>query len=152
MALKTSLVETPSERQAAYALRHDVYVLEQGVPVELEIDEHDETDARHFAVWDGGEVIATARLVPLGDAMKFGRLAVQREYRGQGISSQLLQTCLYHAFGNPDIKRVILDAQLDAMRLYRRAGFVEAGEQFMEAGIPHQRMRLNREIRNPSQM
>ena len=51
------------EVRAALALRHEVFVVEQGVPLEEEIDEHDETDALHLVATEDGHVVATARVV-----------------------------------------------------------------------------------------
>src|SRR4051812_50074561 len=79
------------EVRAAFALRHEVFVVEQGVPLEEEIDEHDETDALHLvAVDDGGRVVATCRLVAEGDTVKLGRVAVAASARRRGVASRLL--------------------------------------------------------------
>src|SRR4051812_50081675 len=79
------------EVRAAFALRHEVFVVEQGVPLAEEIDEHDETDALHLvAVAEDGRVVATCRLVAEGDTVKLGRVAVAASARRRGIAARLL--------------------------------------------------------------
>src|SRR4051812_50157719 len=79
------------EVRAAFALRHEVFVVEQGVPLEEEIDEHDETDALHLvAVAEDGRVVATCRLVAEGDTVKLGRVALAASAPRPGIASRLL--------------------------------------------------------------
>ena len=144
MSFKVRRLNRRSERDAAYALRHEVFVVEQGVPVELELDEHDETDAIHFGVEAQSRFVSTARLVPAEGALKFGRMVVGKEFRGLGIATMMLNHCVGYAFNLAQVNSVVLDAQIDDMGLYVRAGFVAEGERFLDAGIPHQRMRLTR--------
>jgi predicted GNAT family N-acyltransferase len=125
------------EVRAALALRHEVFVVEQGVPLEEEIDEHDETDALHLvAVSEDGRVVATCRLVADGETVKLGRVAVAPAARRRGIASRLLAEgeARARALG---ARRVALAAQTDALPLYERAGYTPYGERFMDAGIEH---------------
>jgi predicted GNAT family N-acyltransferase len=125
------------EVRAALALRHEVFVVEQGVPVAEEIDEHDETDALHLvAVDEDGRVVATCRLVAEGDRMKLGRVAVAPAARRRGIASRLLAEGEARA-GELGAERIELAAQTDALPLYERAGYAPYGERFMDAGIEH---------------
>ena len=133
-------VHDDAERRAALALRHAVFVDEQGVPAELEIDEHDE-DALHLVALEDGRLVGTCRLVADSPAerAKFGRLVVAPDARGAGVGSALLGEAerRAHALG---CNRVVLTAQTTAMGLYERAGYTARGEVFLDAGIEHMTM------------
>ena len=87
------------EREALLALRHEVFVEEQGVPTDLEIDEHDET-ALHIVAFDDGELVGTCRVLRAGSQAKFGRLVVARRARGRGIGAALLARLVEIARGH----------------------------------------------------
>jgi predicted GNAT family N-acyltransferase len=125
-----------AEVRAALALRHEVFVVEQGVPLEEEIDEHDETDALHLVATEDGHVVATARVVMEAETAKVGRVAVAAAARRRGIASRLLEEgeARARALG---ARRVALAAQTGALALYERAGYTPYGERFMDAGIEH---------------
>ena len=127
-----------TERAAGLALRHEVFVEEQGVPAELEIDEHDET-ALHLLALDDGRLVGTCRVVRDGDRAKFGRLVVARDARGAGIGSALLGEAERRARAD-GARQMVLTAQLPAMGLYERAGYTARGEVFLDAGIEHMTM------------
>ncbi len=122
---------------ALKAVRRAVFVAEQGITEAEEWDGEDE-HSRHFLAEDqDGQPIGTARLLPSG---QIGRMAVLPKWRHQGIGARLL--CLAVTAGGD--QRVFLHAQVDAIGFYERAGFVAAGEPFLEAGITHRRMALPR--------
>jgi predicted GNAT family N-acyltransferase len=126
------------ERQGLLALRHEVFVSEQGVPLDLEIDEHDET-ALHIVALDDGELVGTCRLLQAGDQGKFGRLVVARRARGRGIGAALLEEAERRARGM-GCDRMVLAAQTSAMGLYERAGYTARGDVYLDAGIEHMTM------------
>ena len=133
-------VRGDAERRAALALRREVFVDEQGVPPELEIDEHDAI-ALHLVALDGERIVATCRLVDdaVAGRMKFGRLVVARDARGAGIGRALLDEAERRARGLGRA-RIVLAAQTSAMSLYERAGYSARGEVFLDAGIEHMTM------------
>jgi predicted GNAT family N-acyltransferase len=126
------------ERRAALALRHDVFVDEQGVPPDLEIDEHDETALHLLAIVDG-RIVGTCRLVVAGGVAKFGRLVVARSARGSGIGRALLDEAERRARAL-GANEMVLTAQTSAMGLYERAGYSARGDVFLDAGIEHMTM------------
>ena len=143
MAMTIRTAATPEDREAAYRLRHQVFVVEQNVPVELEIDEHDETDAIHFLALEGETLIGCGRLVPYGDGiLKIGRLAVDPAGRGRGIGRNLVRAMVEAARKEPGVAKVILDAQAHATGFYEREGFSQTGAPFDDAGILHIRMEV----------
>jgi len=120
------------------AVRHDVFIVEQGVPEAIELDGRD-PDAIHFIAVDAaGEPQGTARLLPDG---QIGRVAVVAEARRRGVARRLLTKAIAAARQRGDTG-VWLNAQIDALALYEQAGFRAVGETFLEAGMTHQRMEL----------
>ncbi|ARU31214.1 GNAT family N-acetyltransferase [Sulfuriferula sp. AH1] len=126
--------------QAAFALRREVFVVEQNVPLELEIDEHD-TSAIHFVMKQNGKVVATLRLLSYGDQIKIGRVAVKQPLRRQGLGTKLMLRGIRYA-AESGFSSVILDAQVISMPFYHTLGFIKEGTEFDDAGIPHMRMVL----------
>jgi predicted GNAT family N-acyltransferase len=127
-----------SLREHAQALRIEVFVVEQGVPIELEWDEADEVSTHAVAYYDEGQPVATGRLLPDGH---IGRMAVRKSARGQGIGAMVLRELLAEA-KRLDYRELVLHAQSHAVDFYARHGFELRGEEFMEAGIPHRMMTL----------
>ena len=126
--------------QAAFNLRREVFVVEQNVPLELEIDEHD-ASAIHFVMRQGEGVVATLRLLSYGDQIKIGRVAVKQPLRRQGLGTKLMQRGIRYAVES-GFSTAILDSQVTSMPFYRTFGFIEEGAEFDDAGIPHMRMVL----------
>ncbi|MBT1538130.1 GNAT family N-acetyltransferase [Ralstonia solanacearum] len=124
-------------RDEAGAIRYDVFVVEQNVPVELEWDAYDAQSWHALARDAAGRAVATGRLLPDGH---IGRMAVRKEARGSGIGARVLQALIdkAQALG---YTQLILNAQTHAIPFYARAGFTPEGDEFDEAGIPHRTMR-----------
>lgn len=120
-------------RAAAQPIRETVFVAEQGVPPEIELDDWDERCEHAIAYDADGRPVGTGRLLPDGH---IGRMAVLREWRGKGVGGRLLAALIERARAR-GMQRVALNAQTKATPFYARFGFVVAGEEFMEAGIPH---------------
>ena len=126
----------------ARAVREKVFIQEQDVPRELEWDEWDERSDHAVALDGGSNAIGTARLLPIGCiGGRVGRMAVLRHWRGQGVGASLLEALLRLA-GERGMREVTLHAQTHAAGFYRRFGFDTRGDEFLEAGIPHQEMHL----------
>jgi predicted GNAT family N-acyltransferase len=128
----------PWERARAEAsrIRFAVFVVEQGVPLEIEIDEHD-AECVHALAFDDGAAVGTGRLLPDGH---LGRMAVLREFRGRGVGSAILAKLIEAAAQRGD-REVLLSAQVHALDFYRAHGFSAEGEVYQDAGIAHQTMR-----------
>ena len=126
------------DRALLRAVREEVFVREQGVPVELEWDEFDPR-CNHVVAEAAGKAIGTGRLLPDGH---IGRMAVLKSWRGLGVGSALLEALLRLAHER-GIRRVRLNAQSRAMAFYQRHGFAAEGEEFIEAGIAHRSMWLD---------
>ena len=117
-----------------------VFIREQGVPAELEWDELDAGGMHLIAMDAARNAIGTARLL---HRMSKGRRSygstkgMERKRRRHALMRRLLEEA-----GKRQIRQVTLNAQVHAAGFYARFGFLVAGKQFMEAGIPHVRMVL----------
>jgi predicted GNAT family N-acyltransferase len=124
---------------AAYAVRHQVFVVEQAVPPELERDEFDDI-AIHLVALRGDNVIGTLRIVVSGGSAKIGRMAVLAADRKSGVGTRLMEHAAEVA-RDMGVKELTLHAQLTAKEFYARLGYCEEGDVFEEAGIAHVSMR-----------
>lgn len=142
------------DRDAAFAVRHDVFVTEQGVPADLELDEHDDT-AEHVVAfaepYDGRTALGAGRLVTeppgfagtdpaLGPVGHLGRLAVRPEGRGTGLGVALVRAIETRA-RELGLRVMVLGAQTQAIGFYERLGYTAYGDVFDDAGLPHRWMR-----------
>lgn len=126
----------PADMDAAFALRHVVFVVGQDVPVDLERDEMDAVSDHAVALVDG-VVVGTGRLLPDGT---IGRMAVADADRGRGIGAAVLRQLEQRA-RERQLAAVELHAQVHAMDFYTKAGYEPEGEVYLEAGIEHRSMR-----------
>ncbi len=125
----------------AFLVREAVFIHEQQVPAELELDEFDLT-ATHVLAYQDTQCIGTGRLVNLGDSQtQIGRMAVLAQFRGMGIGKQILEKLVELAISQ-GAKTIILHAQLTAIPFYEKLGFKAQGGTYDEAGIPHRNMIL----------
>lgn len=121
------------------AVREQVFVKEQHVPVSLEWDGLDETATHLLAQTDQGEVLGCARLTGNGS---IGRMAVLKPWRGKGVGQALLAKAvmLYRQRG---IHAITLSAQVHAIPFYEKYGFKVCSQPYLDANIPHVDMRLD---------
>lgn len=121
----------------AAEVRYQVFVQEQNVPLNIEMDALD-NECEHVVIYDQqGRPIATARLLPNDH---IGRMAVLAEHRGQGVGALLLKTLIEMALIRGS-KTVFLSAQLHALPFYTKYGFNAYGEIYEDAGMAHRMMR-----------
>jgi len=126
---------TPQQREDAFAVRIKVFVDEQGIPREEELDELDAT-AVHCVAYDGGTPVGAGRLL-VGDGYgKIGRMAVLPAYRGRGIGAELLAALEQEGLDR-GIRHFRLSAQLHARDFYQSCGYTPFGDIYDEVGIPH---------------
>ena len=134
-------------RALAAPLRMAVFVDEQGVPAEMELDDDDPHCLHAVVVGEDGTAVATGRLLPvIADGpdrglARIGRMAVNRDHRGTGLGAQVLDTLLSASRSRGDTG-VVLHAQCRAAGFYAGRRFAERGEIFDEGGIEHIEMVL----------
>ena len=127
---------------ALQAIRKTVFIIEQNVPEELEWDGLDAQGLHLIARNSQRQPIACARLLASGH---IGRMAVLSEWRGRGVGSALLRTLLDIARRQSHTE-VFLNAQTYAVGFYEKYGFERLGDEFLDAGIPHFKMRCRLKI------
>jgi predicted GNAT family N-acyltransferase len=126
---------TPEEVTAALALREKVFCEEQGVSFQSDQDGRD-PEAVHIVAVEDGVVIGTCRLLFRGRMARLGRLAVERDRRGENIGAAILREADSVAL-NSGAEAISLHAQTYALTLYERAGYDQHGPTFVEEGIEH---------------
>jgi ElaA protein len=130
-------VKEPGELESAFALREEVFYGEQGVPQQEEFDGLDDQALHVIALSPiEAQVIGTLRVVLDGSRAKIGRVVVQRDWRGRGIASRMLELALAEV-RERGCEEVRLASQTHVVGLYERVGFTVESEPFQEAGIPH---------------
>ncbi len=132
------IVKWHDSAAALRAVREAVFILEQQVPEALEWDAFDPVSVHVLATASDGKPVGTARLLPDG---YIGRMAVLKAWRGAGVGSAMLQ-CLLDKARHSGMTEIKLNSQVAVKNFYARFGFLETGDEFMEAGIPHIRMFL----------
>jgi predicted GNAT family N-acyltransferase len=140
MRVQVKRVSSQKEMAKAFAIRMRVFVKEQGVPGEIELDRDDDR-AIHFLAFAGPRAVGTARVVWHHGGAKIGRMAVLKSYRGRGIGKKLLQRATETA-KKRGTKSIHLHAQVPVISFYESMGFRSVGRIFEEAGIPHRKMIL----------
>jgi predicted GNAT family N-acyltransferase len=140
MNISIQITHWDEAKSQVMPIRHEIFIKEQKVPEELEWDEFDQ-NALHAIVKQENQVIGTARLIIDNTIAKIGRMAIQKEYREQGIGQKLLLILIKTA-KEKGAQECILHAQTHAIAFYAKADFEPHGPIFDEAGIPHVEMRL----------
>ncbi|MFE6267670.1 GNAT family N-acetyltransferase [Streptomyces goshikiensis] len=138
-----------ADRAACFAVRTEVFVIEQSVPESIEYDAYDAVAVHVLAEGPDGAPLGTGRLLYGPEALaktgspevgSLGRLAVTKAARGLGVGVALVRAIEAEA-GRLGLAAVDLGAQTHALGFYERLGYEAYGPEFQEAGIPHRSMR-----------
>ena len=113
-------------------IRETVFIAEQAVPAELELDAED-AEAVHFLAEEGDYAVGTARLLPDGH---IGRVSVLKDWRGLKVGEALMRAVIDEA-EKRGLRRQMLSAQVQATPFYERLGFEIVSGEYLDAGIPH---------------
>jgi len=151
-------IEDEADLKNAFALRHSVFVIEQGVNPQLEHDQF-ELECEHFLAREGNAIMGTARLRKTESGIKLERFAIASLFRGNGIGKLLGEFIIRYVeeswnlgpdsrtgiFQNSHFSKDInllfyLNAQVQVIPFYEKLGFKAIGEEFSEAGILHKKM------------
>ena len=139
------ILNNKEELDLGFALRIEVFVKEQKVPIELELDDKDHSDNTvHIGYFDDDKLIGVARLIDMDkDVIHIGRVVIDKEYRGQGIGRELIIGC--ENIAKQILKRKIiieLSAQIQAEKFYESLGYNRVNDMiYLDAGIEHVDMR-----------
>ena len=139
------ILETKEELNLGFALRIEVFVKEQNVPIELELDEKDHSENTiHIGYFDNNKLIGVARLIDMDkDIIHIGRVAIDKNYRGKGIGRELISSC--ETTAKHILKREVtieLSAQIQAEKFYESLCYNRVNDTiYLDAGIEHVDMR-----------
>ncbi|WP_462406345.1 GNAT family N-acetyltransferase [Gracilibacillus sp. Marseille-QA3620] len=134
------IVTNEEELQQAYQVRKIVFVDEQKVPVEEEID-HLEEESTHFLVMnENDEPIGAGRFRIVDNYGKVERICVLPQARSTGVGRSLMEAIEQHALSQ-GLEITKLNAQVQAIPFYKSLGYGIISEEFLDAGIPHRTMK-----------
>ncbi len=133
-----SLVSWHDGEPLLRAVRDAVFIREQGVPEDMEWDEFDATCRHALALSLNGDAIGCGRIFTNGH---IGRIAVMKLWREQRVGTAIMEALLDEARSR-DYQQVDVDAQTHAVPFYEGFGFTKQGAEFMDAGLPHIKMKL----------
>ena len=139
------ILESKEELNLGFALRIEVFVKEQNVPIELELDDKDySANTVHIRYFHDNNLIGVARLIDMDkDVIHIGRVVIDKEYRGQGIGRELIIGC--ETTAKDILKREVtieLSAQIQAEKFYESLGYNRVNDKiYLDAGIEHVDMR-----------
>ena len=139
--LKIEIVKWIDEYELLTMIREKVFIEEQEVTSQLEWDGMDK-DAIHFLAFKDKKGVGCARAFVIQNRMQLGRMAVLREYRGEGIGSALIETAMTLAKLN-QLSGIYISAQCHAIDFYKKFGFEVTSDIYLDAEIPHRDMKLN---------
>ena len=130
---------TADDRDACLRIRFEVFVAEQGVPPDEELDDLDD-GSLHYLALDGSDAVGTARVIPKAATAKIGRVAVVKRCRGRSVGLALMRYVIADC-ARSGFREAVLDSQTYAVPFYEKLGFVAEGDEFLDANIPHFLMR-----------
>jgi len=134
--VQVSKVTAPDDLEEVFAIRREVFVVEQNCPPELEWEFEDESN--HFLATVDGEPAGACRWRKTDKGYKLERFAVLAKFRGKGVGQELVKAVLADLPANANY--VYMHAQIQAIPLYEKFSFVKIGDEFEEAGIRHFKM------------
>lgn len=139
MLLDIRFTQNNKDMLSCLNLRRTVFIEEQNVPENEEVD-GDDPDCDHLLLTVSDIPVGAARLKYYNDFIKVQRVCVLKNYRGQGIGSKIINFIIRHVEKNDIRSSVRLGSQIHALEFYKRLGFIEFGEEYLDAGILHKDM------------
>lgn len=133
--MTVKIVETKEEMNKAYEIRKTVFIEEQNVPPEIEVDQY-EDEAIHFVCYDEEKVIGAGRLRFVGEHGKLERICVLKPYRGKSFGKKII-AAMEKEIVNKGYQKALLNAQTHAKEFYEQLGYIVISDEFIDAGIPH---------------
>lgn len=133
--MKAVKATNEKQRNDAFYVRKKVFVEEQNVPIEIELDEYEDF-AEHVVLYDDHQPVGAGRFRVISDTGKLERICVLPQYRGKGAGNIILET-LEKLAAEKGLKKIKLNAQVQVENFYKKHGYQTVSDIFMDAGIPH---------------
>ncbi|WGG47244.1 GNAT family N-acetyltransferase [Rossellomorea sp. DA94] len=137
--MNVEVAKTEDQIQEVFHIRKTVFVEEQQVPLEEEIDEY-ENDSTHFVLYDQNKAVGAGRFRILDGVGKVERICVLKSIRGKGAGRTMMLAIEEYAKRQP-LAQLKLNAQTYAIPFYEGLGYQVTSEEFLDAGIPHKTMK-----------
>lgn len=137
--MKFIIVQNQQQLEEAFSIRKTVFVEEQNVPLEEEIDQFEEESVHFLLYSEQDQPIAAGRFRVVDGYGKVERICVLDERRGTGAGKYMMESIDAYAEQN-GINKLKLNAQTHAIRFYENLGYEVVSEEFLDAGIPHRTM------------
>ncbi|WP_303862897.1 GNAT family N-acetyltransferase [Alkalibaculum bacchi] len=128
-------IKNKEELKDAFYIRLKVFVEEQGVPRENELDEYEDV-SEHIVLYKDKLPVATGRIRVIHGDAKLQRICVLKEYRKLGLGKVIIES-LESIARKKGCKKAILGAQVQAKEFYEKLGYTQRSGLFMDEGIPH---------------
>ena len=139
-AILVKKIKDLSDKKKALKIRHSVFCVEQKVKKKIEFDGLDQF-CNHYLAKINKFPIGTARVREQKRGIfKIERMAVLKRYRKKGVGKAIMKKILKNYLNSSKINKLILNSQIEAKDFYKKFGFVEVGNEFVEANIKHQKM------------
>ena len=133
-------IKAQSDKKKAFEIRNLVFCVEQKVSKKIEFDGLDQF-CNHYLAKINDLPIGTARVREQKKGIfKIERMAVLKRYRKKGVGKAIIKKILKHYLHHTNVKKLILNSQIEAKDFYKKFGFVEVGKEFVEANIKHKKM------------
>ncbi|XTP56786.1 GNAT family N-acetyltransferase [Niallia sp. Krafla_26] len=136
--MEVNIVSTDKQLEEAFSIRRKVFVEEQQVPEEEEIDDL-ESEATHFLLTINEKPAGAGRFRVVDGFGKIERICILKDYRGTGAGKVLMESIQDFAAEN-ELNKLKLNAQTHAIPFYGKLGYEVVSEEFLDAGIPHKTM------------
>lgn len=148
MKIETKIIHNldSADYKKALEIRKQAFVVELNIPLEIEVDQY-ENSAEHFITLVDGEYAATGRMRVKDQYIKFERIATHKDFRGKGVGKHLMQTMLQHALENHPQLLPFMNSQMEAVPFYEKLGWESRGEIFYDVGIAHKIMVFESKIK-----
>lgn len=131
------LAENKTDKDKVFNIRRLVFVEEQKVPLELEIDEFDDSDSvLHLIGFHNDKAVAASRIRFVNDYAKLERIAVLKDFRGKNFGAEMVQA-MEKEILNHNCYKAVLNAQTYAEDFYKKLGYTTKSNIFIDAGMPH---------------
>lgn len=130
--------------EVQYKIRYQVFTLEQGVPIEIEQDEYDSV-SQHVIIYDDNIAVGTGRIINKNGQWLIGRIAVLSDFRGRSYGDLIVRKLVDYGF-RMGYKQIEVHSQIQVLDFYKRIGFIEYGEEYLESNIQHKSMYITEEL------
>ncbi len=137
--MNIKIITSEKDRQDVYAVRKTVFVDEQNVPIEEEVDDH-ENSSTHFLCTINHQAIGAGRLRFENDYGKLERICILKDFRGNSYGQQLIKE-MEKEIQRQGYRNAKLSSQTHAIAFYENLGYQAISDVYMDAGIPHVMMK-----------